>query len=109
MHARVVNRSRPLRQAESPQSRCDSQGQAPRSHLEYRKVSVTPDDPIHEAPVNPSDLRQMAIERLLDAQVLLNGNRWEFAYYASGSAIGCGLKSFILSRMILTGWVFEEK
>jgi hypothetical protein len=51
----------------------------------------------------------MAIERLLDAQVLLNGNRWEFAYYASGSAIGCGLKSFILSRMILTGWVFEEK
>jgi hypothetical protein len=70
---------------------------------------VAPDDSIHEAPVNPSDLRQIANERLLDAQVLLNGSRWEFAYYASGYALECGLKSCILSRMILTGWVFEEK
>jgi HEPN domain len=51
----------------------------------------------------------MAEERLKDAKSLLDGARWEFAYYAAGYAVECGLKSCILSRMIHTAWIFEEK
>jgi HEPN domain-containing protein len=54
-------------------------------------------------------LRQMAEVRLADAKVLLDGGRWEFAYYAAGYAVECGLKSCVLSQMIYTGLVFEEK
>ncbi len=50
----------------------------------------------------------MAEERLKDAQTLLDGSRWEFAYYAAGYAVECALKSCILARMIHTGWVFEK-
>jgi hypothetical protein len=59
--------------------------------------------------VNQAELRQMAEERLRDAKALLDGGRWEFAYYTAGYAVECALKSCILSRMIHTGWVFEEK
>jgi hypothetical protein len=59
--------------------------------------------------VNRADLQKMAEDRLKDAKVLLDGGRWEFAYYAAGYAVECGLKSCILSRMIHTAWVFEEK
>jgi hypothetical protein len=51
----------------------------------------------------------MAEERLKDSKVLLDGGRWEFAYYAAGYAVECALKSCILARMIHTAWVFEEK
>jgi hypothetical protein len=51
----------------------------------------------------------MAEETLKDAKVLLDGSRWEFAYYAAGYAVECALKSCILARMIHTGWVFKEK
>jgi hypothetical protein len=51
----------------------------------------------------------MAEERIKDAKVLLDGGRWEFAYYAAGYAVECGLKSCMLARMIHTGWIFEEK
>lgn len=59
--------------------------------------------------MNQVQLQKMADERLKDAKVLLDGGRWEFAYYAAGCAAECGLKSCILARMIHTGWVFEEK
>src|SRR5262245_37008333 len=61
------------------------------------------------AAVNQSELQKMAEERLLDAKTLIEGGRWEFAYYAAGYAVECGLKSCILARMIHTAWVFEEK
>jgi hypothetical protein len=51
----------------------------------------------------------MAEERIKDAKALLDGGRWEFAYYAAGYAVECGLKSCLLARMIHTAWVFEEK
>lgn len=51
----------------------------------------------------------MAEERLKDAKTLIDGGRWEFAYYAAGYAVECALKSCILAQMIHTGWVFEEK
>jgi hypothetical protein len=51
----------------------------------------------------------MSEERLKDAKVLLKGKRWEFAYYTAGYAIECALKSCLLSRMTVTGWVFSEE
>jgi hypothetical protein len=51
----------------------------------------------------------MAEERLRDAKALLDGQRWEFAYYTAGYAVECVLKSCVLARMIHTAWVFEEK
>src|SRR5689334_17676271 len=51
----------------------------------------------------------MAVQRIRDAKALLRGGRWEFAYYVSGYAVECALKSCLLARMIHTAWVFEEK
>lgn len=59
--------------------------------------------------MNQADLWGMAEQRILDAKALLEGGRWEFAYYVAGYAIECGLKSCILARMIHTGWIFQEK
>src|SRR5437879_6242665 len=59
--------------------------------------------------VNQVELQKMAVERLKDAKALIDGNRWEFSYYAAGYAVECALKSCILARMIHTAWVFEEK
>lgn len=38
----------------------------------------------------------MADERLEDARVLLGGSRWSAAYYISGYALECGLKSCVI-------------
>jgi hypothetical protein len=34
------------------------------------------------------------------------GKRWEFAYYSAGYAVECALKSCVLARMVVTGWIF---
>jgi hypothetical protein len=62
-----------------------------------------------EATVNQAELRQMVEERIRDAEALVAGGRWEFAYYAAGYAVECALKSCLLARMVLTGWVFDEE
>jgi HEPN domain-containing protein len=59
--------------------------------------------------VNRSELQIMTEERLKDAKALLDGGRWEFAYYVAGYAVECGLKSCILARMIYTGWLLWIK
>jgi hypothetical protein len=64
---------------------------------------------VREADVNRAELQKMAEERLKDPKVLLDGGRWEFAYYTAGYAAECGLKSCVLARMIYTAWIFEEK
>src|SRR5260370_23201111 len=61
------------------------------------------------AEVNRVELQTMAEERVKDAKALLDGGRWEFAYYAAGYAVECALKACLLARMIHTAWVFEEK
>lgn len=58
--------------------------------------------------MNQAELRQMAEERLKDAKTLIEGGRWEFAYYAAGYAVECSLKSCILARMIHTGLIFDK-
>jgi hypothetical protein len=59
--------------------------------------------------VNRAELQLMTRERILDAEALIQGNRWSFAYYVAGYAVECGLKSCLLSRMIHTGWVFRDR
>jgi HEPN domain-containing protein len=51
----------------------------------------------------------MALMRIRDARVLLKGGRGEFAYYVSGYAVECALKSCLLARLIHTAWVFENR
>ena len=45
--------------------------------------------------MNRTDLQQLANERVLDAEALLNLGRWSGAYYLAGYAIECGLKACI--------------
>jgi hypothetical protein len=59
--------------------------------------------------VNQLGLQKLARERILDAEALLKGDRWSFAYYVAGYAVECALKSCLLARMIYTGWEFQEK
>lgn len=59
--------------------------------------------------VNQVLLRQLAEERILDAKVLIDGGRWAYGYYVAGYAVECALKACVLARMILTGWVFQDK
>ncbi|MBI1900866.1 MAG: hypothetical protein HYS13_07115 [Planctomycetia bacterium] len=59
--------------------------------------------------MNQAELRQMAVERILDAAALLAGDRWSFAYYVAGYAVECALNSCVLARMIHTGGVFKDK
>jgi hypothetical protein len=59
--------------------------------------------------LNQADLRQLALKRVRDAKALIDGGRWEFAYYVAGYAVECALKSCVLARMIHTGLVFEDK
>ena len=59
--------------------------------------------------MNQADLRSLAQERVLDADALIKGGRWSFAYYVAGYAVECALKSCLLARMVYTGWVFQEK
>jgi hypothetical protein len=50
----------------------------------------------------------MTEERLRDADALMTGDRWAFAYYVAGYAVECALKACLLKRMVLTGWVFDD-
>ncbi len=59
--------------------------------------------------MNRAELQVMAEERVKDSKALLDGGRWEFAYYAAGYAVECALKACLLARMIHTAWVFQEK
>jgi HEPN domain len=58
--------------------------------------------------LNQAELRQMAEERIKDAKAFLKSKRWEFAYYVAGYAVECALKSCLLSRMTITGWLFDD-
>jgi len=59
--------------------------------------------------MNQAELRHLAMERLDDANALINEGRWAFAYYVAGYAVECALKSSVLARMVITGGVFQDK
>jgi HEPN domain-containing protein len=58
--------------------------------------------------VNRADLQQLANDRIADAKVLLAGKRWGGAYYLSGYAVECGLKSCVIVYLMHTDQ-FPEK
>lgn len=45
--------------------------------------------------MNRSQLQQLAEERVIDAQALLNASRWSSAYYLAGYSVECALKACI--------------
>jgi hypothetical protein len=59
--------------------------------------------------VNRVQLRQLAEDRLLDAERLLTGGRWAGAYYLAGYAVECGLKACIMAHVEATGAIFQDR
>lgn len=59
--------------------------------------------------MNISELKQLAEDRLLDAQGLLSLGRWSGAYYLAGYAVECGLKACVLGHIMRTGVIFTDK
>lgn len=48
--------------------------------------------------MNRRDLQQLAEDRILDAQALLNAGRWSAAYYLAGYAVECALKACVAKQ-----------
>src|SRR4051812_16006672 len=61
------------------------------------------------SPVNRTQLRALAENRLLDAQALIAAGRWSAAYYLTGYAVECGLKSCVLRYLDDTGYIFRDR
>jgi HEPN domain-containing protein len=59
--------------------------------------------------VNRTQLRQLAEDRILDAELLLAGGRWAGAYYMAGYAVECGLKACIMAHVEANGAIFQDK
>jgi hypothetical protein len=59
--------------------------------------------------VNRTDLQRLAQMRLDDAQALLASSRWSAAYYMTGYAVECGLKSCVLRHIEVTGAIFRDR
>lgn len=59
--------------------------------------------------MNRAELRQLAEDRVVDAQTLLAAGRWSAAYYLAGYAVECGLKACILGYVESTGIIFDDK
>jgi HEPN domain-containing protein len=48
--------------------------------------------------LNRTDLQQLAEDRVLDAEALLNSARWSGAYYVAGYAVECALKACVAKK-----------
>jgi HEPN domain-containing protein len=59
--------------------------------------------------VNRAQLRQLAEDRILDAERLLTGGRWAGAYYLAGYAVECGLKACIMVHVDASGAIFQDR
>ena len=59
--------------------------------------------------MNRAQLRQLAEDRILDANQLLAGGRWGGAYYLAGYAVECGLKACIMAHVEVSGAIFIDK
>jgi HEPN domain-containing protein len=58
--------------------------------------------------ISAEQLQRLALRYSFDAQVLLDGGRWNSAYYLAGYAIECGLKALI-ARQVKAGTVPSRK
>ncbi len=59
--------------------------------------------------MNRANLQHLSNERVEDARALLATSRWSGAYYLTGYALECALKSCILAHIERTGVIFEDK
>ena len=59
--------------------------------------------------MNRAELQQLSFERIEDARCLLAASRWSGAYYLTGYALECALKSCVLAYVERTGIIFEDK
>jgi hypothetical protein len=59
--------------------------------------------------LNRTELQQLSDERVEDANALLAASRWSGAYYLTGYALECALKSCVLAYVERTGIIFEDK
>ena len=59
--------------------------------------------------MNRAELRKLAADRVLDAEALLQENRWSGAYYLAGYAVECGLKACVLAFVDRTGVIFQDR
>jgi HEPN domain-containing protein len=60
--------------------------------------------------VNRLQWQQLAERWLLDAKALLDAHKWSSAYYLSGYAVECGLKSCVLTRVAAgPELIFEDR
>jgi hypothetical protein len=60
--------------------------------------------------MNRSEWRQLAEDRILDAEALLAAQRWSGAYYLAGYALECGLKSCVLAYLPTdAGVIFRDR
>ena len=64
--------------------------------------------PQGDAAVNRGELQRLVRDRLRDAQVLLAGRRWTGAYYLSGYAVECALKSCVIAHLMRTDQLPER-
>lgn len=59
--------------------------------------------------MNRTELQQLANDRIEDARILLDNDRWTAAYYLVGYAVESGLKACILKFVEETGVIFKDK
>jgi hypothetical protein len=73
------------------------------------KGGINADRAPRGAAVSRAELQQFAAARIDDAKALLDAQRWQGAYYLSGYAVECGLKSCVLAHIETTGRIFKDK
>lgn len=59
--------------------------------------------------MNRAELRRLANDRIEDARILLDHDRWTAAYHLVGFAVETGLKACILKFVEDTGVIFTDK
>jgi HEPN domain-containing protein len=59
--------------------------------------------------VNRTELQRLSLERLDDARTLLDNGRWSGAYYLSGYALECAIKSCVLKNLEETGFIYKDR
>jgi hypothetical protein len=59
--------------------------------------------------MNRAELKQLSMDRVGDAEILLANGRWAAAYYLLGYAVETALKACILKFVEETGVIFTDK
>lgn len=58
--------------------------------------------------MNRTECQELSKERIKDAKALLDAEQWAGAYYLTGYALECALKSCVLAHAERTGIIFDD-